>query len=97
MEATVKVMGGLEITVEFTMYGAEPDVGIMSDGVEEWSIIEIAGRPLRKKESADWLYRRIEATKGTEDKILEACYEAIEGYRQQAEEDAAEARYYDRY
>lgn len=97
MQTEVTVLGGLSITVEFTMYGAEPDVGIMSDGVEEWSIIEIAGRPLRKKESADWLYRRIEATKGTEDKILEACYEAIEGYRQQAEEDAAEARYCDRY
>lgn len=38
---------------------AEPDVGIMSDYVDDWHIVEIAGRPLRKKESADWLYRRI--------------------------------------
>lgn len=81
MQTEVAILGGLTVTVEFTMYGAEPDVGIMSDGVEEWSIIEIAGRPLRKKESADWLYRRIEATKGTEDKILEACYAAIEDAR----------------
>lgn len=76
MEATVKVMGGLEITVEFTMYGAEPDVGIMSDGVEDWSICEIAGRPLRKKESADWIYKRL--SKRDETAIEEAIYAAMD-------------------
>lgn len=81
MQATVRVLGGLEITVEFSMQGAEPDVGIMSAYVEEWSISEIAGRPLRKKESADWLYKRIEAKKGEEDRILEACYAAAEDAR----------------
>lgn len=35
MQATVKVLGGLEITVEFTACAAEPDVGIMSDYFEE--------------------------------------------------------------
>ena len=59
MQATVKVMGGLEITVEFTACRAEPDVGLMSDYFEDWSICEIAGRPLRKKESADWIYKRL--------------------------------------
>ena len=49
MQATVKVLGGLEITVEFTACGAEPDVGIMSDYFEDWSICEIAGRTLRTK------------------------------------------------
>lgn len=78
MQATVRVLGGLEITVEFSMQGAEPDVGIMSAYVEEWYITEIAGRPLRKKESADWLYKRIEAKKGEEERILEACYAAAE-------------------
>ena len=77
MQTEVTILGGLTVTVEFTPCSAEPDVGIMSDYVEEWSIVEIAGRPLRKKESADWLYRRIEATKGAEDKILEACYERM--------------------
>ena len=51
MQTNVKVLGGLEITVEFTACSAEPDVGIMSDYFEDWSICEIAGRPLRKKES----------------------------------------------
>ena len=81
MQATVKVMGGLEITVEFTACRAEPDVGLMSDYFEDWSICEIAGRPLRKKESANWLYKRIDETKGEEDRILQACYDAMESAR----------------
>lgn len=81
MQATVKILGGLEVTVEFSACGAEPDVGIMSDYVEEWEIVEIAGRALRKKESANWLYRRIDATKGEEDKILQACFDRMEDAR----------------
>lgn len=80
MQTEINVLGGLSITVEFSLCRAEPDVGIMYDYVEEWYITEIAGRPLRKKESADWLYRRIEATKGEEDRILEACYAAADSY-----------------
>ena len=91
MQATVKVMGGLEITVEFTACRAEPDVGIMRDYVEEWDIVEIAGRPLRKKESAAWLYKRIDAKKGedqhsvvihAEDNALKQTHnaESVAGY-----------------
>lgn len=87
MQATVTILGGLEITVEFHACGAEPDVGIMSDYVEDWHIVEIAGRALRKNEKADWLYRRIDATKGTEDKILEACFSAMESARYDYFED----------
>jgi uncharacterized membrane protein YcaP (DUF421 family) len=76
MRATVKVLGGLEITVEFRMCGAEPDVGIMSDYFEDWSICEIAGRPLRKKESADWIYKRL--SKRDETAIEEAIYAAMD-------------------
>ena len=76
MEATVKVMGGLEITVEFTACRAEPDVGIMSDYFEDWSICEIAGRPLRKKESADWIYKRL--SKRDETAIEEAICAAMD-------------------
>ncbi len=85
MKATVKVLGGLEITVEFKPCRAEPDVGLMSDYVDEWEIVEIAGRPLRKKESAAWLYNRIEARKGEEDRVLQACYDRM----------ADEAQYYE--
>lgn len=76
MQTTVKVMGGLEITVEFTACRAEPDVGIMSDYFEDWSIVEIAGRPLRKKESADWIYKRL--SKRDNEAIEEAIYKAMD-------------------
>lgn len=87
MQTNVTILGGLQITVEFNVAGADPEVGIMSAYVEDWSIIEIAGRPLRKNEKADWLYRRIEATKGTEDKIVEACNEAIDNYQPEYDYD----------
>lgn len=77
----VKVLGGLEITVEFTMARAEPDVGIMSDYVDEWYITHIAQRPLRKNEKCQWLYDRIERAK-EEEKILEACCEMAPDYAQ---------------
>lgn len=70
----VTVLGGLQITVEFTTSGAEPDVGIMSSYVDEWYITHISGRPLRKKEKCDWLYDRI-AKAGEEEIIIEKCME----------------------
>lgn len=79
MQTNVKVLGGLEITVEFTALQAEPDVGIMSDYFEDWSICEIAGRPLRKKESADWIYKRL--SKRDETAIEEAIYAAMDDAR----------------
>ena len=87
MQTEVTILGGLKVTVEFNVCGSDPEVGIMSAYVEDWSIVEIAGRPLRKNEKADWLYRRIEATKGTEDKIIEACNEAIDNYEPDYEPD----------
>ena len=85
MQATVKVLGGLEITVEFTACGAEPDVGIMSDYFEDWSICEIAGRPLRKKESAEWIYKSL--SKRDNEAIEEAMYSAMEDARNDYYED----------
>lgn len=85
MQATVKVLGGLEITVEFTACGAEPDVGIMSDYFEDWSICEIAGRPLRKKESAEWIYKRL--SKRDNEAIEQAMYSAMDGARNDYYED----------
>ena len=85
MQTTVKVLGGLKITVEFTACGAEPDVGIMSDYFEDWSICEIAGRPLRKKESAEWIYKRL--SKRDNEAIEEAMYSAMEGARNDYYED----------
>lgn len=70
----ITVLGGLEITVEFSVGSAEPDVGIMGDYVDEWYITHIAGRPLRKGEKAQWLYDRI-AKSGDEDRIVGKCLE----------------------
>lgn len=50
MKIEVAVLGGLPVTIEFTTY---------DNDVDEWRIIEIAGRALRKKESADWIYKRL--------------------------------------
>jgi hypothetical protein len=85
MQAEVKVLGGLSITVEFTACAAEPDVGLMSDYFEDWSIVEIAGRTLRKKESAEWLYKRM--TKKDEAAIETAIYQAMEDARNDYYED----------
>ena len=85
MQTTVTVLGGLEINVEFKPCRAEPDVGLMSDYVEEWEIVEIAGRPLRKKESADWIYKRL--SKRDETAIEEAIYAAMDDARNDYYED----------
>lgn len=79
MKATVKVLGGLEITVEFTACAAEPDVGLMSDYFEDWSIVEIVGRQLRKKESTDWIYKRL--SNRDNQAIEEAIYKAMDDAR----------------
>ena len=85
MQTTVKILGGLKITVEFKACGADRSVGIMSDYAEDWHIVEIAGRPLRKKESAEWIYKRL--SKRDNEAIEEAMYSATEGARNDYYED----------
>ncbi len=38
------ILEGLEVTIEYTVQSAEPDVGIMSDYPEEWFISHIGNR-----------------------------------------------------
>lgn len=71
-EVEITVLGGLNVTVEGSFGGAEPDVGIFGDYVEEWYVTAIAGRPVRK---ADWVHNRIAKTKGEEDRVIEAIFE----------------------
>ena len=80
-ETDIRILGGLPVTIEYTTQGAEPDVGIMSGYVDDWYIVAINGRPVKK---CDWLDRRIDATKGERDRIVEAL-----------NEDASEAEYDD--
>lgn len=79
MQTTVKVISGLPVTIEFTACRAKPDVWLMSDYFEDWSIVEIAGRPLRKKESADWIYKRL--SKRDNEAIESAIYAAMDDAR----------------
>jgi len=72
-EHDMTVLGGLPVTIEYDINSAEPDVGIFSAWVDDWSIVAINGRPVKK---CDWLYRRIDATPGESDRIVEALNEA---------------------
>lgn len=71
-EHDMTVIGGLPVTIEYTVQGAEPDVGIMSSYVDEWYITHINGRAVKK---CDWLDRRIAAMKGETDRIIEELNE----------------------
>lgn len=71
-EIDTTVLGGLPVTIEFTIQGAEPDVGIMSSYVDEWYITHINGRAVKK---CDWLDRRIAATKGETERLVEEMNE----------------------
>jgi hypothetical protein len=69
----ITVLGGLPVTVEFNIQGAEPDVGIMSSYIEEWWITHINGRKCKKH--PQWLQNRIDAKKGEDDQIIEQLNE----------------------
>lgn len=71
-ELETTVLGGLPVTVEYTVAPSEPDVGIFSSYVDDWCIVAINGRSVKK---CDWLHRRIDATPGERDKLLEAMNE----------------------
>lgn len=70
----ITVLGGLEISVEFTTGYEDGECGHPGHYIEEWYITHISGRALKKGEKADWLYRRIETAK-EEEKIVEKCLE----------------------
>ena len=75
IEIETTVLGGLPVTIEGTIQGAEPDVGIMSSYVDEWYITAINGRPVK---SADWIMRRL--SKKDEEAIVEELNEAASEY-----------------
>lgn len=60
-DVDLRVLGGLPITVAYTVGRAEPDVGIMSDYVDDWWITHVGGRPV--KNSPEWLLRRLRKAK----------------------------------
>lgn len=71
----VTVLGGLTIEVEYDWNGYDNrDCGGGHGVVDDWWIVGIAGRSLRKGEKCDWLYKRIRDA-GEEEKIIDACYD----------------------
>jgi hypothetical protein len=76
-ELDTTVLGGLPVTVSYSIARAEPSVGIMSKYVDDWHISAINSRPCKKPPK--WLYKRIENMKGEEDRLLEAMMEDHEG------------------
>jgi hypothetical protein len=75
-DADIRILGGLPITVEYTVAPADRDVGIMSDYVEEWCITHINDR--KCKTEPLWLTKRIAACKGEEERILTAINEYVD-------------------
>lgn len=59
MEIDIKVLGGLPVTVSYTIDGPDYDVGYMSAGLGEWEITHINGK--RCKKPPQWLYNRLDA------------------------------------
>lgn len=68
-EVDVRVLGGLPITVAYSTYKAEPDIGIFSPGIDEWWITAINNKKCKKE--PEWLYNKIKSTPGEEERLLE--------------------------
>ena len=76
-EHEMRILGGLPVTVEFSIAGADRSVGIMSDYVEEWYIVAVNGKYAKKgaKNPFGWVDARIEKTKGEYDRISQELNE----------------------
>lgn len=70
-ETDLRILGGLPVTIGYTVQPAEPDVGISDAYVDDWYIVAVNNRPYK----GEWLYNRIGAKKGERDRILEALNE----------------------
>ena len=71
LTCSIRILGGLPITVEFTTAPAEPDVGIFSPYLDDWWITHIANRRLKKPTHADWIYNRLAASKPATDRLIQ--------------------------
>lgn len=69
----LRVLGGLPITVAYTVGRAEPDVGIMSRYVDDWWITHIGRRKV--KNSPEWLLLRLRKAKVD---IVDVISEAVD-------------------
>ena len=75
MEAKVKILGGLEVTVDFEFNDMD------SDGID-FKVTAVEGRMIGKTENTYWIERRM--TEQDYNKIEAAC---ITAWKQQVEHD----------
>lgn len=59
-EIEITILGGLEVTIGFTIDPAEHDVGISESYVRDWDIVAVKNKPIKWNGSfAKALYNRI--------------------------------------
>ncbi len=68
MRTDVSILGGLIVTISFSVAPPEPDNGIPCAYIDEWEFVAINGRP---KKNYDWLFNRI--SEQDENVILAQC------------------------
>ena len=73
---TISILGGLPVTVSYTIQGPEPDVGINSSWVEDFEITHIAGRKVKRASNAAWLYTKLDKDPKAYDAMIEAIYQS---------------------
>jgi hypothetical protein len=73
--ADITVLGGLPVTVAYTIQGPDPDVGIPSSWVEEFEITHIAGRKV-KGNRANWLHAKLDKDRKAYDAAIDAIYQS---------------------
>lgn len=74
-EIDTTILGGLPVTVSFTIQRAEPDVGIMSDYPEDVYVVRVKGKKIGRT-FALALQARIDETKEY-DALCERIMEAL--------------------
>lgn len=78
LEADITILGGLPVTMKYTVYPAEPDVGISSEYVEDFWITHVGNRKVKK--DPKWLYARIDKKKGESERIIQTLTEYVDDY-----------------
>lgn len=80
-ETEIRILGGLPVAIEYSVQGAEPDVGIGSSYVDDWFIVGVGDKreykPSKAAKAFAWIYKRIEATAGEAQRILDELNEEV--------------------
>lgn len=50
---------GIPCTVEYSIEPADKSVGIMSEGVEDWQIVALNGKTVKKQSHVNWLLKKM--------------------------------------